>query len=115
MLARSAIRPRRTNAPRPAWKVAEAFKQWLRGRPCAFEGPACSGKIEAAHMADPGSKGIGTKAADKNCIPLCQHHHSRHTIKGWSALGISREQGTLMAAEYWRAWPGRVAWEGKQQ
>jgi hypothetical protein len=62
-------------------------------------------------MADPSSKGTGTKAADRNCIPLCQHHHKRHTDKGWSALGISREQGTLMAGEYWRAWPGRAAWE----
>lgn len=105
------VRPRHRNAPRPAWKVAAQYTQWLRGRPCAFEGPHCEGKIEAAHMADPASKGMGTKAADQNCIPLCAHHHQRHTVKGWSALGISREQGTMLAGEYWRAWPGRIAWE----
>lgn len=69
-------RPRRKNAPRPAWKVAESYKQWLRGRPCAFEGGGdCWGKIEAAHTPDPLSKGMSTKAA---------------------------------------AWPGRIAWEAKQ-
>ena len=62
-------------------------------------------------MADPCSKGMGTKASDRNCIPLCHYHHALHTAKGWSALGITREQGTAMAAQYWRNWPGRKAWE----
>lgn len=115
MLARSAIRPRHTNAPRPAWKVAEAFKQWLRGRPCAFEHlGGCEGKMEAAHVADPHTKGMGTKAADRWCLPACQHHHREHTFKGWSALGITRDQGHQMAEAYWNAWPGRKAWEAKQ-
>lgn len=113
MLSRSALKPRRQNAPRPAWKVAEAFKQWLRGRRCAFDGADCRGKIEAAHMPDPGSKGLGTKAADCNCIPACQHHHQLHTNKGWSALGLTREQASKLAEDYWQAWPGRKAWEAK--
>lgn len=100
------IRPRRRNAPRLAWKVVTAYLQWLRGRKCAFAGPDCNGKIEAAHTPDPRSKAMGSKAADHNAIPLCQHHHRLHTVKGWSALGLTREAAQAMAAEYWRRWPG---------
>lgn len=100
-------RPRHRNAPRPAWKVAKAYHQWLRGRPCALaQDGSCSGRMEAAHTPDPGSKGIGTKAADHNAIPLCQGHHKRHTDKGWSAIGLTRESAQALAAAYWAAWKG---------
>jgi hypothetical protein len=100
-------RPRKRNAPRPAWKVCKSYLQWLRGRPCAFERLGdCSGKIEAAHTPDPASKGIGTKAADKNAIPACQGHHRLHTVKGWSAVGLTRETAQALAAAYWKAWRG---------
>lgn len=99
------VRPRKKNAPRPAWKVCEAFKKWLRGRPCAVAHlGGCAGKMESAHTPDPGSKGMGTKAADRNCIPLCQQHHTTHTLKGWSAIGLTRDKAQAMAAEYWRLW-----------
>lgn len=101
------VRPRRRNAPRPAWKVEKAFHQWLRGRACAVEARVgCSGRMEAAHTPDPGSKGMGTKAADQNAIPLCQGHHRQHTVQGWSAIGLTRETARSMAAEYWRRWTG---------
>lgn len=100
-------RPRKRNAPRPAWKVALAYHQWLRGRRCAKRDlGGCWGKMEAAHTPDPGSKGIGTKAADHNAIPLCQAHHRLHTDKGWSAIGLTRDSAQAMAAEYWRRWTG---------
>lgn len=99
-------RPRKKNAPRPAWKVAKAFHQWLRGRPCMLAGPDCSGNIEAAHTPDPMSKAMGSKAADYNAIPLCHAHHARHTVKGWSAIGLTRESATAAAAKYWSAWKG---------
>jgi hypothetical protein len=111
MLARSAIRPRRQNAPRPAWKVAEGFKQWLRGRPCACEGrnPACSGKMQAAHVPHKASKGTGTKAADRYCIPLSEgcHLHTQHRI-GWpefARLYLRGRDPVLLSCEYWAAWP----------
>jgi hypothetical protein len=100
------IRPRKRNAPRPAWKVEKAYHQWLRGRPCALDGEGCSGKMEAAHTPDPGSKGMGTKAADFNAIPLCQRHHKLHTDKGWSAIGMTRESAQIRAASYWSLWKG---------
>lgn len=101
------VRPRHRNAPRPAWKVEVAFHKWLRGRPChkASEG-GCHGKLEAAHTPDPGSKGMGTKAADRNAIPLCQRHHKLHTDKGWSAIGLTRESAQAVAKAYWTAWKG---------
>ncbi len=99
-------RPRKRNAPRPAWKVAKAYHQWLRGRACAVNDAECQGKIEAAHTPDPQSKGIGTKAADHNAIPLCHFHHRKHTIRGWSAIGLTRELAQGLAAAYWAAWPG---------
>jgi hypothetical protein len=99
--------PRRKNAPRPAWKVAVAFRQWLRGRPCAVKHMGgCSGNMEAAHTPDPGSKGMGTKAADHNCIPLCEAHHKLHTNSGWSAIGMTRERAQALAAAYWSLWKG---------
>lgn len=106
-MLRADIRPNKRNAPRPAWKVQKAFAQWIRGRRCAFEARGgCSGPIEAAHTPDPQSKGVGTKAADHNVIPACQAHHRLHTVKGWSAVGLTREQAQALAADYWRRWPG---------
>lgn len=101
------IRPRKRNAPRPAWKVAKAYHQWLRGRPCAVAKlGGCDGRMEAAHTPDPMSKGMGTKAADYNAIPLCTHHHGMHTGQAWSKIGLTRETAQKMAAEYWRLWNG---------
>lgn len=101
------IRPRKRNAPRPAWKVEKSYHQWLRGRPCYMAGVGpCLGRIEAAHTPDPASKGIGTKAADHNAIPLCQGHHKLHTDKGWSAINLTRESARAVAATYWRLWQG---------
>ncbi len=100
------IRPRKRNAIRPAWKVEKGYHQWLRGRPCAVAGSDCSGRMEAAHTPDPMSKGMSTKAADHNAIPLCQHHHLKHTTKGWSAIGMTRETARAKAAAYWASWKG---------
>lgn len=118
MLARSAFKPRRQNAPRPAWKVAEAFKQWLRGRPCACGGrnPECGGRIEAAHVPHKASKGTGTKASDRYCIPLSHACHARQHAIGWqsfSALFLQSRDPVLMSCQYWAAWPGRKAWEDR--
>jgi hypothetical protein len=99
-------RPRHRNAPRPAWKVQRAYIQWLRGRRCYRHGPDCKGKIEPAHTPDPMSKGMQTKAADHNAIPLCNWHHRLHTGCGWSAIGLTRETAQAAAASYWRLWKG---------
>lgn len=104
------VRPRKRNAPRPAWKVEKAYHQWLRGRRCAIAGllglGSCNGRIEAAHTPDPASKGMNTKAADHNAIPLCTFHHGLHTVRGWSAIGLTRDEAQRLAASYWKSWKG---------
>lgn len=123
---RVSVRPRHTNKPRPAWKTAEAFKQWIRGRECACGGSHddCGGNMEAAHVdyAAKGTmeaKGASTKVADRWCIPLSRNCHALQHRKGWPWFdqhilgGISR--GEMMASEYWRLWPGRARWERERE
>ncbi len=109
------VRPRKRNAPRPAEKSAPAFLQWLRGREC-FVDADCNGKIEAAHTYGAGDKGMGTKSSDRYAIPLCSGHHAEQHRIGWKSF----EEAYLflapfMAQAYWRAWPGRIAWERKNE
>jgi len=81
-------RPRKTNSPRPAWKVNAAYLQWLRGRRCACLGrnPDCDGKTQAAHGPDPATKGIGTKSVDDIAMPLSEVcHHAQHAL-GWQTF-----------------------------
>jgi hypothetical protein len=105
-------RPRKRNAPRPAWKVQLAFHQWLRGRPCACGGrnPDCRGKIQAAHGPDPATKGIATKSDDRIAMPLSEGCHlgTQHRI-GWPAFAKQFLQGAdprEMCLAYFKAWPG---------
>lgn len=115
MLHRSATAPRKRNAPRPAWKVAEAFRKWLRGRPCACKGrnPDCGGDMVAAHVDHAGGKGMQTKVADRHCIPLTDRCHMLQHNKGWPWFEreVLRGSAVTLAAEYWKAWPGRTKWE----
>lgn len=121
-MIRVKIAPRKQNAPRPAWKVADAFRQWLRGRPCACNGAhdGCGGFMESAHVdyaatGTPDAKGMGSKVADRWCIPLSANCHRLQHNKGWPWFeqhilgGLGRAE--LMAAEYWRLWPARGQWE----
>lgn len=115
MLARSAFKPRRQNAPRPAWKVAEAYKQWLRGRPCACGGrlDCCEGPIVAAHVDHAGGKGVATKVADRHCIPLSDGCHRRQHNIGWRTFerDLPCRDAVKLASLYWHEWPGRIKWE----
>lgn len=93
--------------------MAEAFKQWLRGRPCAVENRECKGPMVAAHVDHAGGKGMGTKVADMNCIPLCDGHHQEQH-KGWRSFETKyRINAVALAQAYWRAWPGRAKWEAQ--
>ncbi|HUD74300.1 MAG TPA: hypothetical protein VMQ76_04440 [Terracidiphilus sp.] len=49
----------------------EAYRRWIRSFPCTV----CATRrgIEAAHT---GAHGIGQKASDTSCIPLCRAHHA---------------------------------------
>jgi hypothetical protein len=121
MLSRSAFAPRHKNRARPPEKSAPAFLQWLRGRPCLLDGKhfGCGGKIEAAHVDYAGDKGMSTKVSDRFAVPMCSVHHGQQHQHGWRFFEATHgDKGkpldALAAAKaYWRAWPGRRAWEAK--
>ena len=116
-MIRVSTAPRKRNSPRIAEKSAPAFLRWLRGRECLAFSPICLGKIEAAHVDYAGGKGMGTKVADRHAIPLCSAHHRLQHANGWPWFDIMTLRlagaGEVAAAKYWRAWPGRIAWERK--
>jgi hypothetical protein len=81
----------------------------VKGLPCALnsvEGAGlCSGKVEADHA---GERGLGVKAADQTCIPMCtKHHRDRTDVRGffaplskddrrhWCRLAIARTQHAI--------------------
>ncbi|WP_066795233.1 DUF968 domain-containing protein [Sphingomonas soli] len=109
------LRNRHRNAPRPEWKVADAFRQWLRGRPClCSDRGGCDGRIISAHVDYAGGKGMGTKVADRFCIPLCMEHHRVQHQHGWPAFEANFKINGLEASKaYWAAWPGRAKWEAE--
>ena len=112
-------KPRKRNSPRPAEKSAPGFLQWLRGREClCAKTGLCSGKAQAAHVDYAGGKGVGTKVADRWAVPLCAFHHAIQHREGWHSFDakyLDGENAGLAAAnQFWRAWPGRIAWEAKQ-
>lgn len=119
MLGPAMLRNRHKNAPRPAWKVADAFRQWLRGRPCACAGKndECGGPMRSAHVDYAGDKGMGSKVSDRFCIPLSDNCHRLQHTMGWKSFdervlgGASR--GLMLSQEYWLAWPGRAKWENE--
>lgn len=115
MLARIDTRPRHRNARRPAEKDAPAFLKWLRGRPCHLQGySACFGKVRACHVDPAGGKGIGAKVADRHAIPMCDGHHDEQHQRGWATFqALYAFDAVAVAAEFWRLWPARLAWERK--
>lgn len=124
MLARSTLQRRHQNSPRPEWKVAEAFKKWVRGFRCACKGrnPHCGGPIRSAHVDYAGkgtrdAKGTGTKASDRYCIPLSDLCHKLQHDKGWPWFekNILGRRGEDISNDLWRDWPERRAWERKQE
>jgi hypothetical protein len=110
-------KPRRKNAPRPLEKSAPGYLQWLRGRECACKGlnPHCGGKMQAAHGPDKASKGVATKSRDSAAMPLSELCHLLQHNKGWPwfARNVLRQEPLSVCEAYWRAWPGRIAWERK--
>lgn len=120
MLARSITAPRHKNAGRPPEKDARGFLQWVRGRGCIFAHMGgCSGKIEPMHLDFAGGKGTSTKVADRYTVPGCSAHHRIQHNKGWQTfmrlMGTTANELLVAAARLWNAWPGRPAWERKQE
>jgi hypothetical protein len=57
---------------------------------------------------------MGTKVADRHCIPLCQHHHAEQHRIGWKSFEADYIFDAVFIADgYWKAWPGRAKWEAE--
>ncbi|WP_267386508.1 hypothetical protein [Sphingomonas sp. GC_Shp_3] len=88
----------------------------MRKLPCACcQAPA--GDLEnpmvAAHVDHAGGKGVGTKVADRHCVPLCAACHKRQHNVGWMAFekALPMADAVALSSVYWIEWPARVAWE----
>lgn len=121
VLSRKAFQTRKPpRAGRPAWKVAEDYKRWLRKLPCARceHTGGIFNPIVAAHVDIAGGKGTSTKVADRHCIPLCNDCHIQQTdVLGWPNFEklLPLGDAVALASVYWTEWPGRVAWEREQR
>lgn len=61
------------------------YMLWVKTLPCLLAGVdgagPCTGVVEADHA---GLRGMGQKAPDDTCIPLCSGHHlDRHACTGF--------------------------------
>lgn len=88
MLRRTPVRRRRSKPRRSSRVVDEDFKAIVRTLPCRLRILLrCEGPVEADHQ---GPHGLGMKADDTTCVPMCRKHHRERTdytgpFKDWDA------------------------------
>jgi hypothetical protein len=73
--------------------------------------------VDHAAKGTPDAKGAATKVADRWCIPLSDGCHKLQHNKGWPWFEkeVLRGSAEAIAAALWQAWPGRRAWESRQE
>lgn len=51
---------------------------------CLEHSGGCNGPLHAHHLLKPwnGPRGMGLKAGDENCVPLCMGHHTELHMRG---------------------------------
>jgi hypothetical protein len=72
-------KPLLNRPPRSKYKRRERdvdYMLWVRKLPCAAReiDERCDGHVQADHA---GRRGMGQKADDRTCIPLCAKHHEQ--------------------------------------
>ena len=78
--------PREPAKPRSKYRGRLRFTDymlWVKRQPCLMRGVwgTCEGPVEADHA---GPRGVGRKAHDSTCIPLCHyHHHASRFPRSW--------------------------------
>lgn len=93
-----------------------AYRAYVRGLSCVVAPHGCTGGIEAHHAGN--DRGLGQRADDSTCIPLCLKHHTEwHAASGpfktmkkqerrdWAKSAIERTQKQYADSR----WPGE--WE----
>lgn len=92
--------PMKRGKRKSAYKRRErdtSYMLFVKKLPCAveqilyFDSPRtvvalCTGRVQADHA---GCRGLGQKADDRTCIPMCEKHHNARTdfagaFKGWT-------------------------------
>lgn len=89
------------------------FMRWVKRQPCIVRAlppwefmsdaarrvfsttTACTGPVEADHM---GERGIGQKADDRTCVPMCRNHHRERTDHMRTFRPLTRDE-----LRVWRA------------
>ena len=75
-----------------------SYRSWIRLWPCLI----CGRKAQAAHQ---GPHGIGQKASDYTCVPLCYEHHSEQGRIGRKAFDAKYGIDLLAIGErLWERW-----------
>jgi len=66
------------------------FVAWVHTQTClAAELDPCEGRLHAHHA---GERGLGQRAHDRTCIPLCEkHHRAWHDVR-WPFSFMTREE-----------------------
>lgn len=80
----------------------ETFVSFIEGRVMPAKLTPCTGRVEADHA---GERGMGQKADDRTCIPMCSSHHAqrhahngafkhlnRDELRAWRTEAITRTQ-----------------------
>ena len=74
---------------------SEHYRKWITGKPCAkcYQAPGTHIDIVAAHQGDILGRGMGQKADDSTCLPLCVLCHHREHNEGVKTFwrGIDRK------------------------
>ena len=114
-------RPRRKNSGRAnVLKRAPGFLSWLRSRQCYISTidpqHICEGKVRACHFDPWGDKGMASKVSDRAALPMCDGAHREQTdVLGWPKFQEKYGfDGRHVVVAFWMDWPGRLAWEAKQ-
>lgn len=79
---------------------------------CLNNAGGCSGPLHAHHLLRPwsGTRGMGMKAGDENCVPLCMGHHTALHLRGnenefFEEMVGSPEYGRQIAQGLWENSP----------
>lgn len=99
---RKRVNPRRATPRRSHAVKDESFKAAVRLLPCCarYMGP-CRGHVDPHHAGD--DRGLGQKASDDTCIPMCRKHHTEiedvtGAFKGWIKEMLRSWQDEKIAA-----------------
>lgn len=103
-LSRSWIK-RKPRKPKESLDRDGRYMDLVRSMPCAV-GSECYGPVHAHHAGE--RPGLGIKASDYTCIPLCQKHHSdlhsccgyfqmtRQELRLWQDRAIVRTSSEIL-------------------